>query len=239
MKSRLSLEVKPEDRQRYAKGTWVVGYAVIGEIKERTLTVFLELLKAVKGHETGWPPWWVPTREEIKPYKYDDLIECWLWETHFDDAAHSDFWRASPQGRMFLLRGYQEDSGAGEYKEQPPGTALDLTLPIWRTGECLLHAARLATVLAGETSSVLFRITWNGLRDRTLMRRDYGLQLVARGKPKQDEVTSKIQVQTSQIGGTLPELVHRLTQPLYESFDFFSVPIELIQDELKKMRRLQ
>ena len=61
---------------------------------------------------TGWNTWWVPTRQAIKPYPSDGAIECWLGgdtsEHHQEhrDADHSDFWRITPDGRAFLLRGY-------------------------------------------------------------------------------------------------------------------------------------
>ena len=46
-----------------------------------------------------------------------------------------------------MLRGYVEDSAETQIE---PGTAFDLTVPIWRAGECLLHAAKLAALLAPD-----------------------------------------------------------------------------------------
>jgi hypothetical protein len=63
---------------------------------------------------------------------------------------------------MFLLRGYQEDTSS----KISPGKHLDLTLPVWRTGECLLHASRLARRLGTQT--VDFSMTWTGLQGREL-----------------------------------------------------------------------
>lgn len=37
----------------------------------------------------------------------DGAIECWMRESRFERS--SDFWRASPDGKLFLLRAYQED----------------------------------------------------------------------------------------------------------------------------------
>ena len=136
-------ELANEYPNRYSRGVWTASYQIIGDIQSIPLPQFKAVLDQVKGNETGWPPWWVPTRREIAPYVFNELIECWLKDTYSVDGAHSDFWRASPSGLMFLLRGYQEDS---EAKGVEPGTIFDLTLPVWRTGECLLHAERLSAV---------------------------------------------------------------------------------------------
>lgn len=141
-------------------GVYSVAYTIAGDFQPRSLDNLLEILKEVKGHETGWPPWWVPTRDEIRPYPYNGLIECWLVESLFADPAHSDFWRASPRGMMFLLRGYEDDSNPDRVV---PGTTFDLTLPIWRVGECLLHAERLAMQLVKDSATITFRIAWEGL----------------------------------------------------------------------------
>ena len=189
----------------------------------------------------------MPTRDEIAPYPYEGVVECWLRETrsdllfseprsdNFRFTAHSDFWRASPKGMMFLLRGYQEDGSP----RIEPGTIVDVTLPIWRTGECLLHAQRLAIALGGESTSVVIRVTWRGLLGRTLAswanpRRMF---LLPESPSKQDSVTSEITVSTEQISSTLPEIVRTLTAPLYEVFGFFVMPSNVIQEELLNMRR--
>lgn len=54
-------------------------------------------------------------------------------------------------GRMFLIRGYQED-GAETF---PAGTILDTTLPLWRMGEVLLHAEKLASLLRKDADTAV------------------------------------------------------------------------------------
>ena len=111
---------------------------------------------------TGWNTWWVPTRQAIKPYPSDGAIECWLGgdtsEHHQEhrDAASSDFWRITPDGRAFLLRGYQEDGDKAAQAKIQPGTCLDQTLPIWRIGEdsCTL---RILPVASAAIRSPLLR----------------------------------------------------------------------------------
>lgn len=239
-------QLTDEKPSRYSKGTWYVAYAIKGITSPIGLSEFLEVLNNVRGHETGWPPWWVPSRNEIGPYPSDQLVECWLKDLRgdifgndrsdvFRFSGHSDFWRASPKGKMFLLRGYQEDSTP----TAEPGTILDLILPIWRMGECLLHAQRLAKTLKGnEAATIAFRCVWTGLTGRTLVSWSAPRRLFfdPRGPSRQDIVTSERIIESDQISETLPELVKALTQPLYEIFDFYDIPATVVREELLKMR---
>jgi len=226
-------QLSEEKPSRYSKGTWEVSYYIAGEFVPPSLSDFRDILSKVKGHETGWPPWMVPTRSEIAPYPIDGLIECWLAKNIYGDAAHSDFWRASPEGLMFLLRGYQEDS----YPDRPmPGRIFDLTLPVWRVGECLLHAQRLAVALCNQPSSIIFRVCWEGLAGRVLTAWANPDRLVHDGRQsRQDIVQSEMTVPVDSISTNLPEIVKSLTQPLYETFDFFSPSLTMFQEELSKM----
>jgi hypothetical protein len=242
-------KLQDEKPSRYSKGFWYVAYSIKGVSSSMGLSEFLEVLKQVRGHETGWPPWWVPSREGIAPYPYDGLAECWLTELRSDsffgparsdvfrDSGHSDFWRASPKGMMFLLRGYQEDSDINI----EPGTVVDVTLPIWRIGECLLHAERLTKVIGDQSTSVAFRAMWKGLSGRTLISWATPRRIFfdPRGPSRQDSVTSEVTIQSDQISETLPETVRALTKPLYETFDFYDIPPTMVRDELLKMRGIK
>ncbi len=104
----LKQRLPSEDPWRFKHGTWSVAYAVQGNVKPLSLSAFKELLAQVQGHETGWPPWWVPTKQDITPYAFDETIECWLGDSPSAGPDHSDFWRASPDGLMYLVRGYYE-----------------------------------------------------------------------------------------------------------------------------------
>ncbi len=217
---------------RYSHGTWMAAYALEGQPAVATLSNLLALLIEARGHETGWPPWWVPTRQSLAPYPHDGTVECWMRDVQSADAGHSDFWRASPEGLLFLLRGYQEDSSRLQ-----PGGAFDLTLPIWRVGECLLHAERLSRALGAVDASVVFRFTWDGLRGRTLVAwANPGRTLFETRRASQDSVTTELSVPTGRISPNLPELVGSITRPLYEVFDFFTIPQQTIQQEVSQLR---
>jgi hypothetical protein len=200
-----------------------------------------------RARESGWPPWWVPDRDPISPYVADGAIECLIAEAataenawrsqRLFDASHSDFWRASPAGNLFLLRGYQEDGAEADFA---PGTRLDISLPIWRVGECLLHAERLAAALNASNSTLAFRCTWEGLAGRTLTAwatRDVFTRGESYGHSQQDAVVSHAVAPASTIGATLPELVRHLTLPLYEVFGFYSPGVDTVERELAQMRK--
>lgn len=225
---------------RYEHGTWTVAYAIIGDFEPPSLSGLLELLRDVEGPESGWPPWWVPTRDPIKPYAYEGVVECLIAEPEhdwFSDGAHSDFWRASREGKLFLLRGYQDDGQDAQRRGIQPGTVLDFVLPIWRVGECLLHAHRLASRLSGESVSVLVHFTWEGLANRVLSNWACpGRYLSYARRCYQSTVTSELLIAAGDIADQLPEAVKKVTTPLYEAFDFFDMPIGVIREELQRMK---
>jgi hypothetical protein len=152
------------------------------------------------------------------------------------DAAHTDFWRVSPAGEAYLIRGYQED--APETPRSIPGVSFDLTVPTWRTGEILLHAASLAAAMGDHTAQVTVRFKWSGLNNRTIAAIGNPMRMLL-GTYRSHEATYEhaLTVQADQISAGLPELVDQVVRPLYELFDFFPLPPALVAEELAGMRR--
>jgi hypothetical protein len=219
----------------YAQGTWSASYRLVGAPEEPELGRFMAILREVAGHETGWPPWWVPDSLPDRPRPVEGMIECWLSDSTSGDAAHADYWRADPGGRLCLIRGYQEDSSA-EAMANAPGAYLDLTLPIWHTGECLLHAARLAKRLDGRT--IQFMMRWNGLLGRRLAAISSRDRMMRPTAPTaEDEIVTFIELSPAKIENNLAAGVRKLVAPLYQCFDFFEPPEEIYEDELASMRR--
>jgi hypothetical protein len=224
---------------RYQYGTWSVAYALAGHIRTPPLAELRNILVRAERHETGYPLWWVPTKEEIKPRPFDGLIECWIKDAPYQDGAHSDFWRASPTGLFFSVRGHVEDAygklspGSGIQ----PGTVLDVRVPIWRVSEVLLHAVQIASDFSDPPVTVAFRFRWEGLRDRKLASLDLQRQTVHSYTSKQDCADSMIVVGSDRILPALPEIVGKLTRPLYEIFDFFALPAQFIESEIANFRR--
>ena len=231
----------PDSPARCPHGYFTFAYHVDGGTPLGVADL-LDVLRDAPGL-TGWSTWWVPTRQAIKPYTSDGAIECWLGgdtsEHHQEhrDATHSDFWRITPDGRAFLLRGYQEDGDKAAQAKIQPGTCLDQTLPIWRIGEGLLHATYFAGRLGGN--SVSFAARYTGLRERRLATWADPMEVNAwaSGISKDDDVPLLTSVAVDTLSANLVEVVHSLLSPLYERFDFTRLPLEIVQRELNRLRK--
>jgi len=220
------------DRTPYAYGVWSVAYLVDGTFDHPSPAALLEILRKVKGRESGWPPWIVLEPPDMSPYPKDGLVECWLGSNQTWRGL-SDFWRASPDARLYLLRSHQEDSGGMVEK---PKTVLDLTLPVWSVGECLLHAKRLAAALGAPSAGVHMSCRWTGLGGRVLKAlANPNRILFARHEAIEDTVTTYVTACASDIDAQLPELTRSLTEPVYQAFGFFTPPPEMYREELARI----
>lgn len=229
---------------RFPHGFYNYAYEIVGDVRPITLAHLPEIIRSSGVRYTGWPPFWYPTRAEIEPYPIDGVVECWLGgDTQTPapsrDAAHSDFWRISPDGLAYLLRGYQEDRSdlrRSHLGDVAPGTVLDVTLPVWRVGETLLQAERLASNLCEGPSSIRFSAKYTGLRGRSLVSMS-DMRCIPEGSmSRQSETDLEVRVETQAIAPNLPEVVHTLLHPLYALFGFFDLPMELVVTELKRMQ---
>jgi Transcriptional regulator, AbiEi antitoxin, Type IV TA system len=215
----------------YRHGTWSASYRLEGIASPPKLKDFRNLLQEVVGHETGWPAWMLTDGTEFPPRPFEDTIECWIADSIFEDPAYADFWRADPGGRLCLIRGYDEDGRDAPVK---PGTSIDLTLPVWRVGECVLHAGRLGKRMGAKGIQLMMR--WEGLEGRKLA--SYAERRRALGGNytcTQSSVVTHIDTTSEEIDAGLVGPVSRLTQPLYSAFDFFEPPEGLYEEELAKL----
>jgi len=195
-------------------GRYSIGYEIIGDSKPVTLVQLPDILHASVVRHTGWPPFWLPTLTGITPYAMDGAIECWIGgdtenPREHRDAAHADFWRIDPSGLAYLIRGYEEDGlvGGQARKAYPPAAAFDLVLPVWRIGEALLHAERLAANLFNGPTTVKFSVTYEGLAGRTLVALDGRRMLFEDRTAHQNPITLTTHVDAQSIGSNLPEIV--------------------------------
>jgi hypothetical protein len=216
-------------------GHYEVAFELLGAEPAPSLPELLrrvDIAHAIK--LTGWGAFVRLQRVPLAPVAVGDGIEAWLGaageDRRFQDAAHSDFWRIEPAGRLFLLRGYTEDAFGG----QAPGTGFDITLPVWRVGEAMLFAERLAATF-GEGLSIITRCRFVGLRGRVLMNIERRRMMFDDRRSTDDEVTVEIQATAAEIRDNLVEVTRRLLAPLYERFDFFELPTRLVSEELQRL----
>lgn len=228
----------------FPHGYYNFAYEIIGERRQISPSQLPDVLRASVVRHTGWPPFWYPTRKGITPYPIDDTVECWLGgdtqtPAENSDAAHSDFWRIHPEGMAFLLRGLEEDGMEVQHPRRSPilpGTVFDITLPVWRIGETLLQAQRLAENLFEGPTTIRFIATYKGLSGRELTSIDHRRHHFKGHIARQNSITLNTHVDAQAIDTNLPEIVHPLLSPLYALFDFFDLSIQLVTEELSRMR---
>ena len=211
-----NLALRPEFAQRYELGTYSFAYQVWPASPVQSTRRLRELMRGIAGW-TGWRPWWVP-ENKYRPYSADDgVLECWMVgpDSTFADPAHSDFWRASASGSMFLRRGYDEDSN----DKLAPGTAFSRNLPVWRAGEALFHAQQVAERLVEGYGRVRFSATWAGLEGRTTT--EWPGSMYGGNEPtttQRSAVSSVIETDPDELREDLLGVLGRLLQPLYDAF---------------------
>lgn len=238
---RALIEQLPADSPaRFPHGWYRIDYALEGDLQAVTLTEYEELLRQAVPHNTGWPVFLFLSRPELAPREVDGAIECWLGtpgvDRTFADAAHSDFWRALPTGRQFLIRGYQED-GQDTF---PPGTIFDTTLPVWRMGEALLHAERLARSLRKKVDThidVQFRAIYTGLSGRVL--RSWANPLsdlwLEGHAARSNEVVLETTIPAEAITERLGEHLFPMVSSLFERFGVTGLTVARIKTEADKL----
>jgi transcriptional regulator with XRE-family HTH domain len=228
---------------RFPDGWYRFDYTLEGELKEVDLHRFPALLQQAMVPHTGWPLFLFPGRPDLEPGEVNGVIECWLKPAEsgvnrpLGDAAHCDFWRATPNGRLFLIRGYQEDS----QDTFPPRTIFDTTLPIWRMGECVLHAQRLAGQIAVQPSktNVRLRALYTGLSGRVLRAWASPLSdLMFEGGPaRSDEAMLETVIPVDAIDTKLAEHLHPMIASLFERFGATGLSVDRVAAELERMKK--
>jgi hypothetical protein len=215
----------------YALGVYSFAYELDHVKRVSSVLELREVMGSFRGW-TGWSPWWVPDQVH-PPYAVgQDELECWMLGGVFNDAAHSDFWRASTAGRFYLLRGYTEDSS---FERVPPGRVLSGSLAVWRVTEALLHAEQAVSQLA-DGAWVHFTARWEGLRDRSWSTWPDPWGHVEGQPASVSDVSSSVVCLGKDIALRLPELVLDLVRPLSDVFLAKLTPSE-VEREISKLKQ--
>lgn len=228
---------------RFPHGWYRIDYCLDGDLKTFEPHELEPILDQQALRNTGWPLFVTMTRSELAPYEQDGVLECWIKPAEkgvartLSDPAHCDFWRASPDGRFMVIRGYQED-GQETFR---PSSIFDTTLPIWRIAEGLLHAARMAQVLKSMPEaivSVRFRILYTGLKGRVL--RAWGNPqsnlFLDGGAARSDEALLETSVKSDAIDSALPTLIFPMIASLYDRFGVSGLSEDRVAEEVSRFR---
>lgn len=212
-----------------------------GDIRNFSGPQFAEILRSAEVKYSGWPPFWYPTRSGIAPYPFDEMVECWIGGDTDDGygnrgAGRADFWRVSPAGLAFFLRGYREDDLAGgDNMPADPGSWIEVEWPVAVTAQILLYVQSLAARLIDGPTSVRLRSGYNGLYGRSL-HSITGRHLSPRVS-RQDEINLESTFATEALEHNLVEIAHPFLTPLYRTFDFFELPMKLVTEVIGKLRQ--
>jgi len=226
---------------RLRHGCWTVNLALSGPFNTPDMPTLRQMIQETgRVNHSGWGPFPFLSREVFAPKNMGGTIEAWLVDRGDDDRdpGSADFWRVSPEGRAFMLRGYREDGpGQGLDKDYPIGKAFDVITHPRLIGEVVLWAERLASLLA-DVQSITMSVTYTGLKGRELVtwgnrrRRLYGKHI-----SRENDFLGRCTFAPGRANTNLPEIVHPLLKPLYALFSFFELPVELVTEELADMRR--
>ncbi len=222
--------VSGESRQfYYASGAWSFAYAVSTGNVRLSLAELFESLRKMPSRPRCMRPWRVPLGQDYRPYPFEGALEC--WPTSSPDGYSPEFWRASPELRLFYLRKYQEDEIPGTGQSLLASGKLVAVAPVWRIAECILHAARLSRALLLPPGPVAFRSRWTGLRGRR-MARAWDASPDVKHECRQDVVESVAAAPASDLEIKLAEITAQLVAPLYEAFSLFLLDEQSLRQEI-------
>lgn len=183
---------------------------------------------------TGWPAFVLLHQEETRVRLAGGGLQAWIANCKYPGPSFSDFWRITPEGEFFLLRGYDEDD-LEPGKGPPAGHGFEPTLPVWRLGDFLLRMTGVASSMfeAGFDVTVLCR--WTGLKGRKTF--SFGHRRYFGGAQcLEPSVETSGTFSQSMIQDLLPEVVKQLTSPLMLHFDMLKLPDLFYSEELENMR---
>ena len=224
----------PDGYYEFAIGL-VVAQPPIGlaELKDR-----LAVAQGVQ--ESGWPPFMEIGVEELNPYPSDGGIDAWIGHPSpkkiFNDPSHADFWRASPSGELYIIRGYWEDGVEWASTPQPnSGAVITVNVSVIRVWECLRFTSRFMRAF-DDVEEVVVRCQYTGLSGRTLVDSLEAAFSFGLGVSHVDKVALSGQYTLQQLEDNMPEVLRHLMAPLFEHFNFFRLTVVHVQNVIDRYR---
>ena len=226
---------------RFPNGRYEVAIGLVGAQPPIGLAELKDRLAVAQGvQESGWPPFMEIGVEELNPYPSEDSIDAWigrpLANKVFNDPSHADFWRASPSGQLYIIRGYWEDGVEwANTSQRNSGAILTINISVIRIWECLRFASRFMRAF-GDVEEVVVRCRYTGLSGRTLIDSLEPAFSIRRGVSQVDEVPLTGQFALRQLEDNMPEVLRHLMAPLFERFSFFQLTVAHVQNIVDRYR---
>jgi len=208
---------------------------VIGDSKNLSPPQIKQQIESLQKY-TGWPIFVTLYDADVSPKLVENSIEAWLAKIKYPDVSNADFWKVTPDGMFFSLRGYQEDGEAIDKTRFAIGKNFDLTLPIWRLSEFILRSNELASKMFNDGYELVIKCCWTGIANRKLVSMSGNRMLFDDRVCAAEKVTSNGKFTGEEVVNLLPEVVKKLTTDLYASFDFYEPSISIFAEEIRRMR---
>ena len=242
--------IRDESRDSPARlphGCYEMGFSLEGAVPVTRLNDLRDRLREAGNTAlTGWPPFLELDHRARSAAVFEGYVEAWIGQPIEHDVAERtsadcDFWRASPAGELYTIRGYTEDDPMDDYtylsgRPVGPGEAIDLTFPVWRVAEALLFAERFGATFDG-VNGISMRVRFSGLENRRLVSLDKSRGYRENRISNTDEVVLQSRATPQQLRNNIVEIVHELLTPLYEKFDFYELSARLVREEIEDLQK--
>ncbi len=111
----------------------------------------------------------------------------------------------------------------------------DWILPIWRTTELLKYLEALALRFSNENAEFSVKLKYYGMQGRSLYHRDWKYDLREGAKCAVPTIETQLSAQVHSIRTNIEELIFSLLAPVYEQFEFQSLPKVLVTNVVKEV----
>ncbi|MEW6616008.1 MAG: ATP-binding protein [Thermodesulfobacteriota bacterium] len=219
-------------------GDWEVALLFIGKVPQHSANRdFLNLLDSNNPRYTGWPVW-LDSRDfsdrNSRPFVMDGVWESLVVSGSSDEV---DFMRFNPKGSFYLRRTLQDDISESQRSPEPM-KFLDFGLPVIRCAEAIAVGISFAKAMGcdPESTQLAYAFKWSKLRGRELVSWANPGRYISPGRSAyQDEVISFINVPLETPLSALGDYVNKVVQPLFETFNGFSLSKNLIEDLTQRL----
>jgi hypothetical protein len=223
---------------RMPNGSYECAFSILGSFEQPTLGELRQIISQRVTHHSGWPSFIDLNRRPYSPSPVDGAVQAWVGpdsDGSTDSPDHHDFWRISPEGFMYLKRGYSEDRVLEQYQ---PGAVFDITVSTWRIADAIFQAYNIAKGFGLENFKLLCKFDFFGIKGRQLVALRGSNRLISTKRIcNQERYEKTITIDAQGLPELLPEVVDGVLRPLYELFDFFSLPKDLTRQEIAKFIR--